>query len=49
MIALKLFKHGRSAADTYDLIPLLGQEVGQHGNNRLIVVGDQNSPVCFFV
>ena len=29
-----------TGADAYDLVPFVAQEVGQHINNRLFVVGD---------
>jgi hypothetical protein len=49
MLALELFEHGRSAADTFDIIAFAGKQINQQIDDRLFVVGDQDSPVSFCV
>ena len=49
MLTLELFEHGRSAADTCDIITFAAEQIGQQIDDRLFIVGDQNSPVSFCV
>ena len=49
VVALKLFEHRRSAADTRDIIAHVAEQLGQQIDDRRFVVGDQDSPVIFFL